>query len=47
MDILSKASPNDRRNSTAFLADLAGRAGKLYQRLSEDWLACGNLLLVD
>ena len=26
MDVLSKAPPNDRRNSAASLADLAGRA---------------------
>ena len=45
MDVLSKAPPNDRRNSAAFLADLAGRAGKLYRRSSEDWLVCANLLL--
>ena len=45
MDILSKAPPNDRRNSAAALADLAGRAGKFYRRSSEDWLACANLLL--
>ena len=45
MDVLSKAPPNDRRNSAAFLADLAGRAGKFYRRSSEDWLACANLLL--
>ena len=45
MDVLSKAPPNDRRNSAASLADLAGRAGKLYRRSSEDWLACANLLL--
>ena len=45
MDVLSKAPPNDRRNSAAVLADLAGRAGKLYRRSSEDWLACANLLL--
>ena len=45
MDVLSTAPPNDRRNSAAVLADLAGRAGKLYRRSSEDWLACANLLL--
>ena len=45
MDVLSTAPPNDRRNSAAALADLAGRAGKFYRRSSEDWLACGNLLL--
>ena len=45
MNILSKAPPNDRRNSAAVLADLAGRAGKFYRRSSEDWLACANLLL--
>ena len=45
MDVLSKAPPNDRRNSAAALADLAGRAGKFYRRSSEDRLACGNLLL--
>ena len=45
MNVLSKAPPNDRRNSAAVLADLAGRAGKFYRRSSEDWLACANLLL--
>ena len=45
MDVLSKTPPNDRRNSAAVLADLAGRAGKFYRRSSEDWLACANLLL--
>ena len=45
MDVLSKAPLNDRRNSAAALAVLAGRAGKLYRRSSEDRLACANLLL--
>ena len=45
MEVLSKASPNDLRNSAASLADLARRAGNLYRRSSEDWLACANLLL--
>ena len=45
MDVLSTAPPNDRRNSVAVLADLAGRARKFYRRSSEDWLACANLLL--
>ena len=45
MDVLSKAPPNDRPNSAAVLVDLAERAGKLYRRSSEDWLACANLLL--
>ena len=46
MDVLSKAPPNDRCNSAAALVGLAERAGKFYRRSSEDWLACGNLLLV-
>ena len=45
MDVLSKAPPNDRCNSAAALVGLAERAGKFYRRSSEDWLACGNLLL--
>ena len=45
MDVLSKAPPNDRRNSAAALVGLAERAGKFYRRSSEDCLACGNLLL--
>ena len=45
MDILSKTPPTDRRNSAAALVGLAERAGKFYRRSSEDWLACGNLLL--
>ena len=43
--VLSKAPPNDRCNSAAALVGLAERAGKFYRRSSEDWLACGNLLL--
>ena len=43
--MLSKAPPNDRCNSAAALVGLAERAGKFYRRSSEDWLACGNLLL--
>ena len=45
MNVLSKAPPNDRRNSAAALVGLAERAGRFYRRSSEDWLACGNLLL--
>ena len=45
MDVLSKAPPNDRCNSAAALVGLAERAGKFYRGSSEDWLACGNLLL--
>ena len=45
MEVLSKAPPNDPRNSAAVLVDLAERAGKFYRRSSEGWLACANLLL--